>query len=377
MSDFAETTCGQATPRRAAAGAARLGGVCDLDRDHGADRGHGPERRRPGRPRRPRGSAGLPPRLDRDRPRLVRLHPPDELLQPRRLRVCPRGRDARAPRGLLRLLGPPRNLLGLPRGELRRDRPLRRVLLQRHRDLGQPGLGDHLARRGRADLALRLQRHQGGDALAPRLRGDLGRARHHPDRHHLREGDRRERAERPGLHAQAVRPRGRSRAQRGRVRIGLRLPLLRRLRRRGRARRGDEQPAPQRPARDRRGGRVLRDLLHARHARPVARLRDRPGGDRRLLELLRAARRALEELRRRRHGRRDQSRRDAQRVRQRPRLRRRGGEAPLRHGARRVRDDAARRHLAEDRRADHLARSRDALRGRSSASRSESTGRRP
>jgi hypothetical protein len=51
--------------------------------------------------------------------------------------------------------------------------------------------------------------------------------------------------------------------------------------RRGRfARRGDQQPAPQRAARDRSRGRLLRHLLHARHVRSVAGLRiDQAGID--------------------------------------------------------------------------------------------------
>ena len=57
--------------------------------------------------------------------------------------------------------------------------------------------------------------------------------------------------------------------------VHVRPPFFRRLRRRCGARRGDEQPTAQRAARNCGRRRLLRRLLHPRHAGPVARLRAR------------------------------------------------------------------------------------------------------
>src|SRR6266508_107082 len=350
-------TCGRggAAARPVAARAAPLRGARHLGRDHSADRRHGSERSRPGRARWSRRAARLSLRCDRDRARLVRVRAADALPQPRRVGVRARGAHGGPSRGLLRLLGSSRHLHGVPRRELRRDRTVGRVVLQRHRDLGQPGLGDHLACRRGAPLVLRIQRHQGGHAFAAQLRVHLRRAGHDPDCDHLCEGHRGPRAQRTGLHAQAVRARERNGDRGDRVRIRLRPPLLRGLRGRRRARRGDEQPPPQCAPRHRGRSRLLRRLLHARDARPVARLRHRQGRDRGVLELVGAARGSLKQLRRERNGRRDQLRRDDERVRERTRVRGRRVEAPVRARPERIRDHSPRRYVTPNRPINSLA----------------------
>ena len=104
-----------------------------------------------------------------------------------------------------------------------------------------------LGRRG-PDRAPRLRRHQGDDARAALDGGDLGHAHHHPDRRHLRQADRRHgTGPRRHLERRLLAAGGR-RAGCVRARRRARVPVVRRLRGRRGAGRGDR---PTRSARSR------------------------------------------------------------------------------------------------------------------------------
>src|SRR6266513_5371033 len=182
------------------------------------------------------------------------------------------------------------------------------------------------------DLDRRVQRRQIRHPVAARNRGRLGDA--HPDsrRLDLRQGDRRLRPERPGFHPEAVQPARRRRHRFDRVCLRLRLPLLGWIRRGGRARRRDEHPAPEHPGGDRDRRRGDRRLLRRGDAGAVARVRDRRQRSEGALKLGRAARRLVHVVHLARLRRRDQLRRDGQRLCERSRDGDGGGSDPLRAG---------------------------------------------
>ena len=352
---------------QAAARAALLGGDRDLGRDHGADRGDGAERRRAGR------------LVGRAVPlaflfaaiaialisySFVRL---TALLQPRRARRTRSRarRSARAPAS-----SPAgrcsRTYSLLHRGEHRRGRALRHGLPRQHRHLEQPGVDRDLAGRGRARLAARLRRREGGDPRAALVRGDLGDADRDPGRRHLLEGDRRHGAERPELHAQAVRPgvghrrSARSRSHRcsacSRSAASRARPRSARRRTTRAATSRSRSPAPSASA----ASSTRSSCSRSRSASASA-----PAGIK-AFSTLERARSATSRSRTsgQRHGGRDQLRRDAQRVREPARLRRRRLADPLRPRARRLHHAAARRRVPAHRLAGERARRGHDLRHR-------------
>ena len=109
-------------------------------------------------------------------------------------------------------------------------------------DLGRRRVAGHRARGRRPDRVLRLRRHPRGHAVAARPGGDLGAAHRDPRDHHLRQAARGQRPAGPGLHGRHLQAPFGHVAGHGGHRRGLRLPLLRGLRGRRLAGRGDRRP---------------------------------------------------------------------------------------------------------------------------------------
>ena len=148
--------------------------------------------------------------------------------------------------------------------------------------------------------------------------GHLRDADRDPDDRDRRQADRRHRAGQPVDHGRRVQAAAGDDVLGRGQRLGVRVPVVRRLRGRGLTGRGIRQPPPRDPAGDPQRRARLRDLLHHLHHGADVGVRHRRSRRQGLLHVGRAARRSRTKLRGAGDVRGDRPRRDDQRVRQRP-----------------------------------------------------------